>query len=176
MFLKGDTISIRALEPSDAELLYTWENNLELWPVSYTQIPFSKFILEEFVSASRHDIYTEKQLRLMINANDSGKTIGIIDLFEFDPQHARCGLGIFIHDDYRQKGAAIECVELIKQYCFSILFLKQIYVHVKSSNPASLALFEKAGFEKIALKKSWIKIGIDTYEDVWFLQLINAGF
>ena len=27
MFLKGENISIRALEPSDAYLLYQWENN-----------------------------------------------------------------------------------------------------------------------------------------------------
>jgi len=175
MFLKGDTISIRALEPSDGELLYRWENNTALWPVSFTQIPFSKFILEEFVTASHQDIYTSKQLRLMINSNASNETIGIVDLFEFDPQHLRCGIGIYIHDSFRKKGAASECIELITPYCFSTLFLKQIYAHVNSSNDASLALFEKAGFEKNGLKKCWTKTGIDMYEDVWFLQLINDG-
>ena len=150
MFLKGETISIRALEPSDGDLLYRWENNMALWPVSFTQIPFSKFILEEFVTSAHQDIYTSKQLRLMINANATGETIGIIDLFEFDPQHLRCGVGIYIHETFRKRAAASECVDLIKQYCFFTLFLKQIYVHVNSSNAASLALFEKAGFEKTA--------------------------
>ncbi|MES2678908.1 MAG: GNAT family N-acetyltransferase [Bacteroidota bacterium] len=175
MFLKGNTISIRALEPSDADLLYRWENNTDLWPVSFTQIPFSKFILEEFVSSSHHDIYTSKQLRLMVTANESGDTIGIVDLFDFDPQHLRCGLGIYVHDSFRKKGAASECIELIRKYCFSTLFLKQIYVHVNSSNAASLSLFKKAGFDAAGLKKCWTKTGIGTYEDVWFLQLINAG-
>lgn len=175
MFLKGNTISVRALEPSDANILYHWENNMALWPVSFTQIPFSRFILEEFVTASHHDIYTNKQLRLMVEDRASGETIGIIDLFEFDPQHLRCGIGIYIHDAFRKKGSAGECVALVKEYCFSTLFLKQLYVHVNSSNEASLALFEKAGFERSGLKKCWNKTGAGSYEDVWFLQYIQAG-
>jgi diamine N-acetyltransferase len=60
-------------------------------------------------------------------------------------------------------------------YAFSTLHLKQIFVHVNQSNTASLVLFEKSGFEKSGLKKSWHKTGINSYEDVWFLQLINTG-
>ena len=175
MFLKGESRFIRALEPSDANILYQWENNMDLWPVSFTQIPFSRFILEEFVNSAHNDIYTSKQLRLMVNSLHDNSTIGIIDLFEFDPQHLRCGLGIYIHESYRKQGAAHECIDLIKKYCFNTLFLKQVYVQVNTSNTASLALFEKAGFEKNGLKKSWTKTGVDSYEDVWFLQCINSG-
>lgn len=175
MFLKGNIISVRALEPSDANILYQWENNMALWPVSFTQIPFSKFILEEFVTASHHDIYTNKQLRLMVTGVDGKETMGIIDLFEFDPQHLRCGLGIYIHESFREKGVASECLELVKHYCFSTLFLKQLYVHVNNSNTASLALFEKAGFDRSGLKKCWNKTGAGSYEDVWFLQYIQPG-
>lgn len=173
MFLKGTNISLRALEPSDADLLYRWENNLSLWQVSFTQIPFSKFILEEFVNAAHSDIYTNKQLRLMVGTSDARNTIGIVDLFEFEPQHQRAGLGIYINEDYRNNGAAFECVQLVKQYCFSTLLLKQLHVQVNASNQASIALFQKAGFEKSGLKKCWNKTGLNTFEDVWFMQCIN---
>lgn len=173
MFLKGNTVSLRALEPSDADTLYRWENDLSLWPVSHTQIPFSKFILEEFVNSSHQDIYTNKQLRLMVTDPASDKTIGIVDLFEFDPQHARAGLGIYIHSDYRKKGNASECIDLIKKYAFNILHLKQLYVHINESNGASLTLFEKAGFEKVGLKKAWNRSGLNTFENVWFLQCLS---
>lgn len=175
MFLKGNFITLRALEPSDGDLLYKWENNMALWSVSYTQVPFSKFMLEEFVNTAHQDIYTNKQLRLMINLNDSGETIGIIDLFEFEPQHARCGVGIYIHETFRGKGHATDCIEAIKKYCFNTLLLKQVYVHINSSNAGSIMLFEKAGFEKSGLKKSWHKTGLNSFEDVWFLQCINNG-
>ena len=175
MFLNGNTISLRALEPSDADLLYRWENNPELWSVSFTQVPFSKFILEEFVNSAHNDIYTNKQMRLMIVNQDTHQTIGTLDLFEFEPQHARCGLGIFIEENSRKQGAAAECIDLAKTYCFKTLLLKQVYVHVQESNAASLALFEKSGFQKGGLKKSWNRTGINTYENVWFLQCIHTG-
>jgi diamine N-acetyltransferase len=175
MFIRGKQISLRALEPSDADILYRWENNQALWPVSFTQVPFSRFILEEFVSAAYQDIYTNKQLRLMINTIDGDKTIGIIDLFEFEPQHARCGLGIYIEESSRKKGYAVEAIEAVKDYCFRTLMLKQVYAHINKTNEGSLALFEKAGFEKSCLKKSWHKTGLNTFEDVWFLQCINQG-
>lgn len=173
MFLTGNTISLRALEPSDADLLYRWENNQALWPVSFTQVPFSKFILEEFTNTAFNDIYTNKQLRLMVNKTGTSETIGIADLFEFDPQHQRTGLGIYIEEPFRKTGCALECIELLKEYCFKTLFLKQIYAHVSASNTASIALFEKAAFEKSGLKKCWTKTGLNSFEDVWFMQFIN---
>lgn len=173
MFLKGQTVALRALEPADVNLLYQWENNRELWPVSYTQIPFSKFVLDEFVNTAYQDIYTNKQLRLMVQNLETSETIGILDLFEFEPQHARCGIGIYIYDTFRGKGVGFECISLAKEYCFNTLHLVQIFAHVAQSNNSSIALFEKAGFGKSGLKKSWHKTGLNSYEDVWFLQCLN---
>lgn len=175
MFLKGKYVSIRALEPSDAQLLYTWENNRSLWSVSFTQLPFSKFILDEFVNMAHHDLYTNKQTRFIILNTNSHEPIGIIDLFDFEPQHARIGLGIFIHESFRRNGFALETIQLIKSYCFETLLLKQVYVHISESNTASIDLFEKCGFQKSGLKKSWHKTGLNTYENVWFMQFVQEG-
>lgn len=173
MFLKGTIIQLRGLEPHDAETLFIWENDRNLWPVSFTQVPFSKFILEEFVNSAHQDIYTNKQLRLMVETTDNKETVGIVDLYEFDPQHARCGIGIYVQDKHRGKGIASDCIKLIKEYCFTTLHLKQVFVHVNQSNVASQGLFEKEGFQKNGLKKCWHKTGINSYEDVWFLQCMN---
>jgi diamine N-acetyltransferase len=175
MFLKSKNIVLRAVEPQDADELYSWENDSSIWAVSNTQIPFSKFVLEEFTNSSHQDIYTNKQLRLMVNDVNSGSTIGCIDIFEFDPQHARAGVGIYIHKDFREKGFASECLKLVTDYAFKTLHLKQIYSLVNATNTASLNLFTKSGFEKTALKKSWHKTSLHLFEDVWFLQLINYG-
>lgn len=175
MFLRSKNISLRAVEPEDANTLYEWENDRSIWAISNTQIPFSKFVLEEFTNSSHQDIYTNKQLRLMVDENATGQTIGCIDIFEFDPQHARAGIGIYIHKDHREKGLASECLQLIIDFAFNTLHLKQIYSHINASNIASLNLFVKNGFEKTALKKSWHKTSLHLFEDVWFLQLINYG-
>lgn len=111
----------------------------------------------------------------MVQKREDRLPVGIIDLFEFDPQHCRCGVGIYIHSDHRLSGCGSECIELIKDYCFNTLLLKQIFAHVNALNLPSLALFEKTGFEKAGLKKAWHKTGLNTYEDVWFLQCFNQG-
>src|SRR5690606_14418096 len=120
-----------------------------------------------------NDIYTNKQLRLMACRNEDQQPLGVIDLFDFEPQHARCGLGVYINDKFRQNGYATECLELVKNYGFGILHLRQIYAHVNVSNTSSLGLFIKCGFEKSGLKKCWHKTGLSSYEDVWFLQCLN---
>jgi diamine N-acetyltransferase len=175
MFLKSTNIYLRAVEPRDSDILYEWENDRSIWAISNTQIPFSKFVLEEFSNSSHQDIYTNKQLRLMACDTVTHESVGCIDIFEFDPQHARAGVGIYIHKNFREKGLASECLQLIIDYAFKTLHLKQIYSHINASNIASLNLFVKSGFEKTALKKSWHKTSLHLFEDVWFLQLINYG-
>ena len=39
--MRGRTVALRALEPSDAELMYAWENDMELWVCGNTLKPFS---------------------------------------------------------------------------------------------------------------------------------------
>ena len=94
--LKGELVALRAMEPTDLELLYRWENDSDVWTISNTRTPFSKYVLKNFIETSSQDIYTAKQLRLMIDENATGETIGIIDLFDFDPFHLRVGVGILI--------------------------------------------------------------------------------
>jgi diamine N-acetyltransferase len=175
MFLKGQLIFLRAIEPADTDLLYEWENDMKLWPVSFTQAPFSRFVLEEFTNAAHQDIYTNKQLRLMCCEQKTNAPVGVIDLFEFEPRHNRCALGIYILERHRSQGYAAECISLVRTYGRDVLHLKQLHVHVNATNEASLSLFEKEGFKKCGLKKSWNKTGINSYEDVWFLQCINES-
>lgn len=173
MFIKGEQIHLRALEPFDVDVLYLWENNRQIWHVSNTQTPFSRYVLEQFLVNAHEDIYTNKQLRLIISENEMENAIGAIDLFDFDPYHLRAGIGILIAEEFRNKGYAYEALALLKDYAFNTLLLKQLYCNVTVSAPASLQLFEKAGFEKVGLKKEWNRISAAKFEDEWFLQLLN---
>ncbi len=175
MFIKGENIYLRAMEQEDTDLLYEWENNIELWHVSNTQTPFSRHVLRDFVENSQYDIYTNKQLRLMVVETSTNETIGTIDFFDFEVQHARVGIGIYIHKNYTGKGYAFESLNLAINYCFTILHLKQVYSLVNANNEPSLRLFEKAGFQKSGLKKAWNKTALNHFEDAWFLQLINEN-
>ncbi len=171
--LKGEKIRLRAIEPTDVDLILDWENNTDNWEVSGTLAPFSREIISKYVSNAHLDIYKAGQLRLMIEELTTGKTVGTIDIFDFDPFHQRAGLGILIADKSdRNNGYSKETLQLVCEYCFSHLGLQQLYCNILSDNTVSLRLFEKAGFTISGTQKRWIKSG-SKFKDQHFLQLFN---
>ena len=60
--LSNDKVVLRALEPEDVELLYGWENDSDLWQVSNTLAPFSKYVLTQFIESQMQDIYQTRQM------------------------------------------------------------------------------------------------------------------
>ena len=134
MTLKGENIFLRALEPLDLDFLYELENNPEIWEISGTITPYSKQVLRTYLENAHRDIFDVKQLRLCICMN-SGKLVGLIDLFDFDPKNLRAGLGIVVlQSEDRNKGVGSEAIKLLDQYAFDTLNLHQLYANVASDN------------------------------------------
>lgn len=172
MMTYGD-ITLRAVEPEDLELLYQWENNMGYWLISNTIKPFSKYILKKYIENSHKTIFETGQLRLMIDIKGNGRTVGTIDLFDFDPFHKRAGVGILIADESsRRKGYATMALKCLIDYCFTTLQLHQLYCGILSSNCESMELFKKLGFVETGVKKDWIKTP-DGYLDEHIFQLLN---
>lgn len=171
--LKGTNIYLRALEPEDLEFIYAIENNELVWEVSNTETPYSRFLIRQYLYNAHQDIYEAKQLRLAICLNNSQEAIGLIDLFDFDPKNNRAGVGILINDaQNRNKGIGSEALALIIDYSFEQLQLHQLYANIGTDNEISIQLFTKFGFQKIGIKKDWIKVN-NRYKDELLFQLIK---
>ncbi|NVJ88932.1 MAG: GNAT family N-acetyltransferase [Flavobacteriaceae bacterium] len=170
--LKNKNITLRALEAEDLNFLFSIENNENFWEVSHTQTPFSKYVLKLYLENSHLDIYETKQLRLVIVENISEKAIGLIDLFDFNPQHKRAGIGILIEQNHRKKGYASEALASLIQYTFTHLDLHQLYCNILVDNIESIGLFKKHNFSKIGVKKDWI-YNNKTFKDEVLFQLIK---
>ncbi len=170
MKLIATNIILRALEPEDLDFLFQTENNTSLWEVSSTQTPFSKHLLKQYLANAHQDIYEAKQLRLIIEAKN--KAIGMIDLFDFNPQHKRAGIGILILKEFQGKDYATEALKTCITYAFSTLDLHQVYANITSDNTKSIALFTKNNFTKIGIKKDWI-FSNGKYKDEIAYQLVN---
>jgi len=172
MKLLGKHILLRAIEPSDIDVLYKWENDTENWNVSNTQAPFSRFVLEQYIATTHQDIYSVKQLRLII-CDTENNAVGCIDLFDFEPNHLRAGIGVLIAEKTdRKKGYASEALELLIDYCFLSLNLHQLYCNIAVDNEASILLFQKYGFQITGIKKQWIRNG-NKFHDELLLQRIR---
>jgi len=170
--LHGKEILLRAPEPEDLELLYQWENDTEIWNISETLSPISRYILKKYLENSHKDIFETKQVRFIIQSADGSIPLGTIDLFNFDPFHKRAGVGILIADkSQRNKGFAKDALKLLISYCREILKLHQLFCNISSENTASIELFQKMGFTISGTKKKWNWNGRH-FTDEHFLQLI----
>lgn len=170
--LKNDLVYLRALEPSDLDFLYQIENNVNLWHVSGTQVPYSKFLLKQYLQNASQDIFQAQQLRLAICTNNH-VLIGLVDLFDFSPKDKRAGIGIVIAEEKeRQKGYAKNALKILINYCFSVLDLHQLYANIEQDNISSISLFTQLEFESAGVKKQWNKRG-SVYIDEHLFQLIN---
>ena len=173
MFAHNENIIIRAAEPNDATLIYNWENDRDIWRVSETYMPYSLYQIEQFLM--NNDLFSMRQIRIMIERNNDNTCIGCIDIYDFDPIHMRAGIGILIQKDYRKLGFARQALELIIHYCFNTLMLKQIYCLIDVLNNDSIKLFTNIGFEQCGLRKDWIKTPNGFIDEIEF-QLINKDF
>lgn len=172
MLLEGKHIKLRALEPEDLDFLYQIENNADFWEVSHTQTPFSKFLLKQYLENAHLDIYEAKQLRLVIEENKTKKQLGMIDLFDFNPQHQRAGIGVIIDKRFQNLGHASEAMEVLINYAFTSLNLHQLFANITPDNKKSIALFVKHGFKKTGEKKDWLFIN-GHYKNECIFQLIH---
>ena len=175
LIMISENVKLRALEPSDVQLLFEWENDSSIWYLSNTIVPFSKFDIEQYVLNSEKDIFSNKQLRLMIDkkiSNNDYQTIGSIDVFDFDPINKRAGIGILIIEKERGKGLASEALDVLIKYGFETLNLHQFYCNISTENEISLKLFEKKNFKLIGIKKDWNFRNGEFYDEC-LLQLVN---
>ena len=171
MFIKNDIITLRCAEPEDAERIYRWENDRDIWRVSGTHTPYSRFQIEQFL-LDNNDIAAQKQLRLMIDLTDSGQTIGCIDLYDYDAFNERAGLGILIDKAYRQQGYAKAALDLCVEYLFKDLLLHQVYCSIDETNTESQQLFVGQGFVLCGRRKDWLKTA-EGWLDVLEYQIVK---
>ena len=164
LFLRADQVYLRALEPSDLDFLYSLENDVSVWQVGNTLTPYSKFVLEQYLENAAQDIYTIKQLRLIV-CTDDHEAVGAIDLFNFDPHHKRAGVGIIVAASHRGNGYGATALNLLLQYCQNILQLHQVYCSVTATNHTSIQLFKNAGFTEVGIRREWLR-NSDGWSDV----------
>jgi diamine N-acetyltransferase len=171
--LKGKHIYLRALEPEDLEFVHAIENDEEIWHLSHTQTPYSRFLIKQYLEAAHKDVYEAKQLRLVISNYDN-EPVGMIDIFDFDFLNKRAGVGVLIKNEKnRSKGVGTEALQLLVNFSFNKLQLHQLYCNIAEDNMASLKLFTKQGFKKVGLKKDWTFTN-NNFKNEYLLQLIKT--
>lgn len=148
-------MQLSPLEPEDLELLYEIENSPEMWDVTSSNVPYSRYVLKDYIANQQNDIYADKQIRFVIRVE--GAAIGLIDLFNFEPRHQRAELGLAILKEHRGKGFSAQAIGLLKEYAQKVINLHQIYCIVPENNKPSLRMLRSEGFCNEFILKDWIQ-------------------
>jgi diamine N-acetyltransferase len=164
------SIHLRAIEPEDLDLLYRIENDVKLWNVGTTNVPYSRYTLHDYVAHASADIYTDRQVRMMVE-NEQHEVIGIADVVDFDPGNCRAEVGLIILNDCRRQGYGSLTLEALADYALHVLHLHQLFAYIDVTNEASLRLFRKMGYETSATIKDWLYDGKE-YRDAVLVQRV----
>jgi len=165
-------VKLRALEPEDLELLYQIENDRDLWDVGTANVPYSRFMLNDYIIKASGDIYTDKQVRLVVE-DGQGSTIGLTDIFNFDPKHRRAEVGLVIKKALRGKGYGHAALSQLMTYARQYLLLHSAYAFVAVDNQASLTVFQQCGFRQVAVLDQWLYDGKAYHAAVMFQLLLD---
>ncbi len=170
MNIEATICRLRALEPEDLELMYGWENDMQIWRVSGTIAPFSRHVLSRLIEEQQFDIYATRQMRLVIEHD--GQAVGAVDLFEFDPHNRRAGVGIIVDSQHRAQGLGYDALKALEQYARQTLHLHQLWCSVTVDNEASLKLFRKAGYIECGLRREWILTSDGALDEILMQKIL----
>lgn len=166
-------MNLRAIEPEDLDLLYSIENDPDLWESSNSDAPYSRFALKQYI-ASGASLYSCGELRLIIeiNTENGKKAIGTIDLTSFSPQSARAEIGIAILKEFRGKGHGSRAIQLLEQLASTRFRIHSLYAFVSPKNLASYNLFLNNNYQIKAELEDW-HFNNGKYENaIFFLKIL----
>ncbi len=164
-------IGLRAPEPEDLEIMLAVENDPGLWEHSSENTgPYTRFQMKQYIAGNTNDIFTDRQLRLMITLTD-GRIAGIVDVFDFDVRNNKAEVGIVVLSEFRGMRVGRSAMTKLEEHCFDFLGINQLYSYVRCDNMSGRNLFRSCGFTETAVLKSWLRRG-NGYYDVCLYQKI----
>lgn len=169
MKISDDLVALRAPEPDDVDALFRHENAPESPDATLTCAPVSRRMLERYIENYSADIADTASLRLMIVVEATGRTVGSVDIYDYNPRDRRGYVAIYIEESARRQGYGLAALSLLCRYASETLGMHQLAAEIAAGNAPSRALFAKAGFKTCGRLRSWLRTG-RRYSDVIVCQ------
>lgn len=165
--MNSKSVKLRAVEPEDVDFMLECENDQDASRWTDYRAPLSRNQLMTYALTYDADPFASGQLRLI--AEYKGQSVGLADFYNISQKDSRAYIGITVHPTRRLQGYGLAMLEALCNYNEERLGIGQILAKVSTENSAALQLFDKAGYEKIALLPDWHKIG-GNFHDFWLFR------
>lgn len=170
--MTDNELRLRAPEPEDLEVMYEMENNPAMWAVSCTTVPYSRFMLRQYLEQATGDIYTDKQVRLMVERVTDGQVVGCVDLTNYEPMHRRAEIGMAVSTAHQGQGIGGQALRMLCNYAFAHLHLHQLVAYIPADNEPCLQMFRREGFTRHLPLQDWLAMPDGSYKDAVLVQCL----
>lgn len=142
--IPGERCNLRSVGSKDIDTILLWENDPEVRCAGTPEKVFTRIDIERFVGRQRFGLAATGQLRFMIETKE-GRSVGAIDLFDYDGSSAEIGILVYARED-RRRGFASEALRLLAGYAAES-GIERLHARVMPDNTPCRRLFAGAGFE-----------------------------
>ncbi|WP_435194402.1 GNAT family N-acetyltransferase [Natronomonas sp. EA1] len=140
IFLEGETVELRTIEPEDAAFLQETINDPEVRRTLAANAPITGIEEENWIESLDND----EGVHLLVCVE--GEPVGTVGIQPPSGPSRTVELGYFIASDAWGNGYATAAVRLLCRYAFRERGLHKVYADVYDLNPASARVLEKVGF------------------------------
>lgn len=155
--ISDSRILLRAVEPSDVDMLLELENDNARADASVYPAPVSRYMIEQYIRHYTADFNDDGELRLIIADAATGAPVGALDITGFDRRNHHAYVGIAIIPRFRRNGYALAAITLLCSIATSRFGIHHLAAIVATDNDPSLGLFRKAAFKSAGCLRSWIR-------------------
>lgn len=107
---------------------------------------------------------------------ENNELLGNIGFNSIGEIHRTAEIGIMLgNPKYQRKGYGMEALNLLLDYGFSFLNLRNIYLKVFEYNDAAYNLYKKAGFKEVGRLRKAVEIMGKTYDEI-IMDMLKEEF
>lgn len=143
----GTRVRLRALEPSDVDAFYTWNQDTgNQRKLAHVWLPSSRAALKQWLekqSAKR----TEGDEFMLVIENLEGEFVGVISTHHCEPRVGCFQYGIGIMPAHQRRGYAHEAMRLVLRFMFLERRYQKVTAEIFSYNEPSQKMHEAFGFQ-----------------------------
>ena len=171
--LVGDNVYLSPISLDDVEKYAEMVNDIKvsvgLGYLSYTNIVDFEREKEFLISVKK-----EKMFAVRLLEND--ELLGNVGFKSIGEIHRTAEMGIMLgNPKYQRKGYGMEAINLLLDYGFSFLNLRNISLSVFEYNEVAYNLYKKAGFKEVGRLRKAVEIMGKTY-DVIIMDMLKEEF
>ena len=171
--LKGQRLTLRAIERDDLPHYVAWLNDPEVTDHLLAHLPFNLDDETDWYENQRKD-NTMQNFGMVVSAENL--LIGSIGLMNINQREQHAELGILIgHKTHWNQGYGREAIHLLLLFGFNTLNLHRIYLRVDASHPAAVRCYTSCGFvEEGRLRETVFRQG--RFEDQLIMSILRPEY